>query len=113
MALIQQAAELLGEREDDCLSQNFSFQAGITATGQREKNRGAVCGVANQSAVFFEWTNQRAVFGSRDRLGREGIFVGLVPSLGLSLRTVSVTGNDVSGNDVSGNDDRPREQENI
>ena len=39
MALIQQAAELLRDREEDCLSQNFSFQAEITATGERGRPR--------------------------------------------------------------------------
>ena len=29
--------------------------------------------LANQSAVFFEWTNQRAGYGSRDKFGRVGI----------------------------------------
>ena len=29
--------------------------------------------LANQSAVFLEWTNQRAGYGSRDDFGREGI----------------------------------------
>ena len=42
--------------------------------GTAKKKMGAVGGLANQSAVFEIWTNQKAVFGSRDRLGREGIF---------------------------------------
>ena len=33
----------------------------------------AIKDVANQRAAFFEWTNQSAAFGSRERLGREGI----------------------------------------
>ena len=68
-----------------------------------EKNRGAVGGLANQSAAFQKWTNQKAVFGSRDRLGRESIFWVLEPSLsGSSMR--GRNGNDVIG----GNDDRDR-----
>ena len=38
-----------------------------------EKNNGTVGEVANQSAVFQISTNQRAVFGSRDRLDRDEI----------------------------------------
>ena len=29
--------------------------------------------LANQRAVFLEWTNQRAGYGPRDKVGREGI----------------------------------------
>ena len=52
-----------------------------------QKNRGAVWGVANQSAVFQISTNQKAVFGPRDFVGREvfwGVWVGAV--LGPSVR---------------------------
>ena len=35
MALIQEATELLRQSEDDGFSQNVSFQAEITATGER------------------------------------------------------------------------------
>ena len=38
-----------------------------------KKNIGTVCGLANQSTVFEIWTNQRAGYGSRDRLDRVGI----------------------------------------
>ena len=65
--------------------------------------------LANQSAVLFEWTNQRAGYGSRDNIGREGIFWVLDPSFGGEPARSAATGNDVSGNDVSGgNDDRDR-----
>ena len=67
-----------------------------------QKNNGAVYGVANQRAVFQIWTNQRAVFGSRDRLDREGIFGYWDRVLG---RACAVSG---CGNDVTGNDDRAR-----
>ena len=70
-----------------------------------KKNRGAVGEVANQSAVFQIWTNQKAVFGSRDRLDRDGIFGDWdrvwVESRAVHLAT-RLSGNDVSGNDVSG-----------
>ena len=39
MALIQEATELLRQSEDDGFSQNVSFQAKITATGERGRPR--------------------------------------------------------------------------
>ena len=39
MALIQEATELLRQSEDDGFSQNVSFQAEITATGERGRPR--------------------------------------------------------------------------
>ena len=40
---------------------------------RKKKNNGTVYGLTNQSAVFRFWTNQKAVFGSRDRLDLVGI----------------------------------------
>ena len=39
MALIQEATELLRQSEDASFSQNVSFQAEITATGERGRSR--------------------------------------------------------------------------
>ena len=55
----------------------------------------AVGEVANQNAGFQIWTNQRAAFGSRDRLDRKGNFLGLRPSLS-RVRAASGGGNDVT-----------------
>ena len=62
----------------------LAFVITVTFNSKTKVVQGALQSLTNQIAVFFEWTNEKAVFGPRD-FGREKkFFGGLDLSLGSS-----------------------------
>ena len=76
MALIQETTKLLRPSDGDGFSQNFSFQAKITATGERGRPRFIIS--RDQLTFLLDFTERQSALQQKKKLVNKSCLLGLL-----------------------------------
>ena len=87
MALIQEGTELLTPSEGDGFSQNFSFQAEITATGERGRPRFIIS--RDQLTLLLDFAERQSALQQKKKTRKQILpFVTTYPSSVCNLKNI-------------------------